>query len=186
MTDRRLKLSFLSVLLAALATVTLDASLIVPADLPTLVREAQTIVLGRVTDVRGVVRPGTRRVDSYVVFAVDDALKGTNSRALVFRTLGGVSGRYRTVVPGSPVFEPGDEAVIFLGRGTTPYPIGLSHGVFRVRRDRVTGDRRILPPPMLIDPNATMTIRRGDGTRVPIPVSSFTAMVRTLVARRQP
>jgi len=62
----------------------------------------------------------------------------------------------------------------------------LSHGVFRVRRDRVTGDRRILPPPMLIDPNATMTIRRGDGTRVPIPVSSFTAMVRTLVARRQP
>jgi len=186
MTDRRLKLSFLSVLLAALATVTLDASLIVPADLPTLVREAQAIVLGRVTGVRGVVRPGTRRVDSYVVFAVDDALKGTDARAIVFRTLGGVSGRYRTVVHGSPVFEPGDEAVIFLGRGTTPYPIGLSHGVFRVRRDRVTGDRRILPPPMLIDPNATMTIRRGDGTRVPIPVSSFTAMVRTLVARRQP
>lgn len=186
MTEPRPRLAFLSVMLAALATVTLDASLIVPADLPTLVREAQTIVLGRVTDVRGVIRPGTRRVDSYVVFAVADALKGAGERTVVFRTLGGVNGRYRTVVHGSPVFTPGDEAVVFLGRGATPYPIGLSHGVFRVRRERVTGERRILPPPMLIDPNATMTIRRGDGTRVPIPVDSFTAIVRSLVARRQP
>ena len=185
MTHRSLKLAVLSVLFAAFACVTLNATLIIPTDLPTLVSEAQAIVLGRVTEVRGVIRPGTRRVVSYVVFAVDDAIKGPRASTVVFRTLGGVSGRYRTVVHGSPVFEAGDEAVIFLGRGGTPFPIGLTHGVFRVRRDRATGERRILPPPMLIDPKSTMTIRRGDGTRVPIPVESFTSMVRTL-ARRQP
>lgn len=173
-------------LAVALTWAPLSASLIVPADLPTLVREAQMIVLGRVTDVRGVIRPGTRRVDTYVAFAVDDAIKGQADRTVLFRTLGGVSGRYRTVVHGSPVFSVGDEAVLFLGRGTTPYPLGLSHGVFRVRPDRLTGDRRILPPPMLIDPKATMTIRRGDGTRVPIPLASFTSMLRSLVAPRQP
>jgi len=176
----------LALCLAALACATVSASLIVPADLPTLVRESHAIVLGRVIDVRGVIRPGTRRVDSYVVFAVDDALKGPRTPTLVFKTLGGTSGRYTTIVHGSPAFAPGDEAVIFLGRGQTPYPIGLSHGVFRVRRDRASGERRILPPPMLIDPAASMTIRRGDGTRVPIPVDAFTGLVRTLVARRQP
>ena len=175
-----------SMVFAALACVSLNASLIVPTDLPTLVREAQAIALGRVTAVRGVIRPGTRRVDSYVVFAVDEAIKGRGARTLIFKTLGGSSGRYTTVVPGSPIFAPGDEAVVFLGRGTTPYPIGLSHGVFRVRLDRATGERRILPPPMLIDPKAAMTIRRGDGTRVPIRVEAFTSMLRGLAAGRQP
>ncbi len=176
----------ISILFAALACVSLNASLIIPTDLPTLASEAQAIVLGRVTDVRGIIRPGTRRVESYVVFAVDESIKGVERRTLVFRTLGGVSGRYRTVVHGSPVFNLGDEAVVFLGRGAVPYPIGLSHGVFRVRRDSATGERRILPPPMLIDPKATMTIRRGDGTRVPLPVEAFTSMVRALASRRQP
>lgn len=174
----------LAIAFVAVASVTLNASLIVPADLPTLVSEAQTIVLGRVTEVRGVIRPGTRRVDSYITFAVDESLKGSAEPSLTFRTLGGVSGRYRTVVHGSPVFSAGDEAVLFLGRGTTPYPIGLTQGVFRVRRDRLSGDRRILPPPMLIDPKQTMTIRRGDGTRVPIPVDAFTGIVRAHLARR--
>ena len=174
----------LAIALAAVASATLHASLIVPADLPTLVTEAQTIVLGRVTDVRGVIRPGTRRVDSYVTLAVDEALKGAADATINFKTLGGVSGRYRTVVHGSPVFSVGDEAVLFLGRGTTPYPIGLTQGVFRVRRDRLTGDRRILPPPMLIDPRQTMSIRRGDGTRVPIAVETFTAIVRSHLSRR--
>ena len=174
----------LAIAFVAIASVTLNASLIVPADLPTLVSEAQTIVLGRVTDVRGVIRPGTRRVDSYITFAVDESLKGSAEPSLTFRTLGGVSGRYRPVVHGSPVFSVGDEAVLFLGRGTTPYPIGLTQGVFRVRRDRLSGERRILPPPMLIDPKQTMTIRRGDGTRVPIPVDAFTGIVRAQIARR--
>ena len=183
------RLAALSILLAGLACVSLSASVIVPADLPTLVREAQSIVLGRVVDVRGVVRAGTKRIDSYVVFEVDESLKPSSAaeqRTVVFRTLGGVLGRYRTVVHGSPVFSAGDEAVIFLGRGTTPYPIGLSQGVFRVRTDRASGERRILAPPMLIDPAGTMTIRRGDGTRAPIPVASFSEMVRSLAARRQP
>ncbi|MEX2272775.1 MAG: hypothetical protein WD690_14985 [Vicinamibacterales bacterium] len=186
MTRRPLNLAVLSILLAGLTCASLNASIIIPTDLPTLVREAQAIALGRVVDVHGVMRPGTRRIDSYIVFAVDEPLKGGADQTIVFRTLGGVLGRYRTVVHGSPVFKPGDEAVIFLGRGTAPYPIGLSHGVFRVRTDRVTGERRILPPPMLIDRAGTMTIRRGDGTRTQIPVASFTSIVRTLVARRQP
>lgn len=186
---RRPGLAALPILLAGFTCVSLNASVIVPADLPSLVREAQSIVLGRVVEVRGVQRPGTRRIDSYVLFAVDESLKATADRAertVVFRTLGGVLGRYRTVVHGSPVFSAGDEAVIFLGRGATPFPIGLSQGVFRVRTDRASGERRILAPPMLIDPARTMTIRRGDGTRAPIPVDAFSAIVRSLAARRQP
>ena len=172
-------------LLAALACASLDASVIIPAELRTLTVEAQSIVLGRVTDVRGQVRRDRRRIDSFVVFAVDDAVKGPAQRTIVFKTLGGQVGRYRTFVPGSPAFAPGDEAVIFLGRGAVPYPIGLSHGVFRVRRDARTGERRILSPPMLLDPKYAMTVRRADGARVPLPLHRFLTMVRRAAAGQQ-
>jgi len=178
-------LAILSSLLAACVCLPLQASVIVPASLRTLAVEAQTIVLGRVVEVRAQMRPGRKRIDSYVVFAVDESIKGAPQPTVVFRTLGGVSGRYRTVVPGAPVFRTGDEAVIFLGHGAVPYPIGLSQGVFRVRRDRATGQRRILAPEMLIDPDRRMSLRGPDGVRTPISVESFTAMVRRAV-RRQP
>lgn len=176
-------------LLLAVATVVpsvpLGATVIIPAGLRTLATEASTIVYGRVTEVRAQMRPGRRRVDSFVVFGVDEAVKGAASRTIVFKVLGGQSGRYRTFVPGSPVFRPGDEAVLFLGRGSVPYPIGLSHGVFRVRRDGVSGVRRVLPPPMLLDPKGAMTVRRSDGTRAPLPVDRFLAMVRRAAAGAQ-
>ena len=175
----------LALVAAGFACISLDATVIIPASLQQLATEAQAIVVGRVTEVRAQVRPGRRRIDTYVVFAVDEAIKGGARRTIVFKTLGGVMGRYRTVVPGSPTFAPGDEAVLFLGRGAVPYPIGLSHGVFRVRRDRTTGERRILPPPMLLDPKGSMIVRGASGRRVPVTVESFLAMVRR-AARRQP
>lgn len=178
-------LAALSLLVAAVLSIPLDATVIIPASLQALALEARTIVAGRVTEVRAQIRPNRRRVDSYVVFAVDESLKGGAGESVVFRTLGGESGRYRTIVHGAPSFKPGDEAVIFLGRGAVPYPIGLSQGVFRVRRDGVTGERRIIAPPMLLDPKGALTVRRGDGTRVPLPVRDFTALVRRAL-RRQP
>lgn len=174
-----------SLLVAGLVSSPLDATVIIPAGLQTLAVEAQTIVWGRVTEVRAQVRPNTRRIDSYVVFAVDESLKGGAGRTIVFKTLGGQLGRYRTIVHGAPEFTPGDEAVVFLGRGAVPYPIGLSHGVFRVSRDRVTGERRIIAPPMLLDPKGALTVRRGDGTRAPMTAGDFTALVRRAL-RRQP
>lgn len=175
----------LALVAGALLSRPLDATVIIPASLQNLAVEAQTIVAGRVTEVRAQVRPNRRRIDSYVVFAVDESLKGSAGRSIVFKTLGGESGRYRTIVHGAPVFTPGDEAVVFLGRGAVPYPIGLSQGVFRVRPDRISGERRIVVPPMLLDPKGALTVRRGDGTRVPMSVGDFTALVRRAL-RRQP
>ncbi len=178
-------LAALSLVAAGVLSIPLDATVIIPASLQALALEAQTIVAGRVTEVRAQVRPNRRRIDSYIVFAVDESLKGRGGGSVVFKTLGGESGRYRTIVHGAPVFAPGDEAVVFLGRGAVPYPIGLSQGVFRVRRDDVTGERRILAPPMLLDPKGALTVRRGDGTRVPMTAVDFTALVRRAL-RRQP
>lgn len=178
-------LAVLASLVASALSIPLDATVIVPASLQALATEAQTIVAGRVTEVRAQVRPNRRRIDSYIVFAVDESLKGNAGGSVVFRTLGGERGRYRTIVHGAPVFSPGDEAVVFLGRGAVPYPIGLSQGVFGVQRDRVSGERRILPPPMLLDPKGALTVRRGDGTRVPMSVGDFTALVRRAL-RPQP
>lgn len=177
-------LAAVSLLIAGVLSIPLDATVIIPASLQALATEAQTIVAGRVTEVRAQVRPNRRRVDSYVVFAVDDSLKGAAGASIVFKTLGGQSGRYRTIVHGAPVFAPGDEAVVFLGRGAVPYPIGLSHGVFRVRPDRISGERRIIAPPMLLDPRGALTVRRGDGTRVPLSVGEFTALVRRALGPR--
>ena len=177
--------AILALVVAAGLVIPLDATLIIPASLQALAVEARTIVVGRVTEVRAQVRPNRRRIDSYVVFAIDETLKGDARGSIVFKTLGGQSGRYRTIVHGAPVFAPGDEAVLFLGRGAVPYPIGLSQGVFRVRPDRLSGERRIITPPMLLDPKGALTVRRGDGTRVPMAVADFSALVRRAL-RREP
>lgn len=179
---------FLALCLALAAAVPLHGNLVVPADLPTLVKEARLIVVGRVVDVRAEWIAAERRVETFVTLDVDDALKGVPAGHLIFRVPGGQYGRYRTVMVGAPEFRAGDEAVLFFGSAPAayPYPLGLSQGVFRVRQDRLTGERMVLPPPTLLDPNKTLVVRRGGLERRMVPVDTFAGMVRDLVKAARP
>jgi hypothetical protein len=173
--------SFVTLFVCASA---LHATVLVPAEFREVVNGSDLIAYGRVVSVAPVRVEGQTRIDSLVTFEVGSWLKGGGESSITFWTPGGQLGRYRSVRVGAPTFNVGDEAVMFLTSAGQPVPtvFGMSQGVFRVRRDPDTGERMVVPPPLLAAGNEPQTLRRGDRTRQPVPLDTFGAQVRSVMA----
>ena len=170
-----------------LATFTLSAHVVIPAEFKEVISDSTLIVRGRVTDVRMVtsIVPGTE-VESVATVAVENVLKGQASEFIYVRVPGGTDGRYRYVTVGAPTFKPGQRAVFFLRpRATdTAYPpIGLTMGEFRVQADPQTG-QAVVEPPLVGGKTAATTgpAQRGDTRRRLMPVPEFESLVKLVMA----
>lgn len=163
------------------------ATVVVPADLSDLVHASRAIVHGRVVAVTATWADGRRRIDTLVTLEVEAYLKGDMGESVTFKVPGGQLGRYRSVMIGAPIFQEGDEVVLFLNAqgSSMPFVLGLSQGVFRVVTDRSTGDRLVIPPPLLSGANA-QPIRRGDPALKPLPIDRFGDQIRRLIAGGRP
>ena len=84
-----------------------------------MVSASQTIVHGRVVDVRSYETAGRRTIESLVTVQVVEAIKGQPGATAYFKLPGGQVGRYRRVMVGAPHCAPGDELVLFL-KGSAP------------------------------------------------------------------
>ncbi len=159
----------------------LPATVTVPMDLSELVAQATLVVYGRVIDARGVVAAG--QTETLVTVTAPAYLKGDGGPEVVFRVPGGTIGRYRTVVVGAPVFERGDEIVVFLRPGADGVPVivGFSQGALHVVRDRDTAVPMVLSPPLARDDRA-VRVARGDANRRFVALASFVTDVRALAA----
>lgn len=158
------------------------ATVVVPTDLNELVRDSLAIVRGRVASVRA--RQGTgRQVERLVTIDVITYYKGDLGKSLVFRVPGGTLGRYRTLVIGAPKYVDGEEVVLFLNaRGPSmPHVLGLFQGTYRVVEDEAAGTRVVVPAGLRAT-SRTRQVVRGDGSRRPVELRTFEAMLRQLVA----
>ena len=122
-------------LIAALLAIAADAraTVILPAELHEIVDGSQTIVRGRVVDVRSEMTAGRRSIHTFVTLAVDERFKGTPGATVTFRVPNGQVGRYKRIIVGAPEFVVGDDVFVFL-RGAAPAMptlFGLSQGVYR-------------------------------------------------------
>ena len=141
-------------------------------------------------DVRPEWADGRRWIDSIVTADVVSYLKGGSEETITFKVPGGRLGRYRSVVVGAPVFARGDEAVLFLkSNGTAgdrlPDVFGLNQGVFRVRVDPRTGQKMVVPPPVMATAPADgepQAVKRGAVDRRPLAFEAFGARVRDVMA----
>jgi len=151
--------SFCAIAVLAAAASTASATVLLPADLQTVVTESGVIVHGRVVDVRSMVTAPPHGIESFVTLAVVDALKGNPGPSVTFRVPNGQVGRFRRVVVGAPEFAEGDEVVVFLrGRAPAiPALVGLSQGVYRVARQA----------------GAPAVLLRGGPARGPMPLETF-------------
>jgi hypothetical protein len=160
--------------------VVLDATVVVPMDLRELVSQASVIVYGRVTDVRG--RVAGQRTESIVTLGAPFFLKGSGGREVQFRLPGGRIGRYRTVVPGTPELQSGDEVVVFLAdEAPVGVPLGFSQGVLKVSRASAGAVPMVLGPPVSRDARAERVVRGSEAARF-VALSSFVEHVRALMA----
>jgi hypothetical protein len=173
--NKRLSRVIAGLVLGVLLSTHLGATVLLPADFAQMVSESQTIVHARVVAVQGELIGTRRSIESLVTVAVLSPLKGAAGEQLVFRVPGGRVGRYRRIFVGAPVFNAGDEVVLFL-KGRAPAiarPYGLSQGVYRV--SRVTGAPMVIP---LAPTSEVVGLPRGDSSRRPVALDEFARQVR--------
>jgi len=170
----------------ALASLTLAAHVVIPAEFKEVVSDATLIVRGRITDVRVVDGGPPAGVESVATVAVESVLKGQASDFVYIRVPGGQIGQVRHVMVGAPTFKPGQRALFFLRPGVTDTayrPIGLTMGVFRVQSDPKNG-QPVVEPPLVGGKTAALSgpAVRGDVRRRMMPVSEFESLVRLVIA----
>jgi hypothetical protein len=157
----------------------LHATVLVPASLSEIARDARIIAVGTVVGVDGRWTDDRRTIETLVTLEPETYLKGQLGTTIQFRVPGGTLGRYRNIVLGAPQFSVGQRVVVFLGaRGPRlPYLIGLNQGVYRVG---VTGggEAVVAPPPVM--PGVTGPIVRGAAARQPASLAAFEREIRTL------
>jgi hypothetical protein len=168
-------------LLTAMSSV--RATVLLPAEFREIVGGSQIIAYGRVAGAVAELSDDRKRIDTIVTFDVDTYLKGDAGSTLTFRVPGGQVGRYRSILVGAPVFEEGNEAVLFLRRNEDGRPcvFGLNQGVFRVQRDPQS-QRRVVLPPLLARGEGSEVVVRGAASRQPLPLETFGAQVRSVMA----
>ena len=158
------------------------ATTVIPLTFEQLVNESTSVVYGRVSDVRSQWTDDRRFIESVVSVEILKGMKGGAQDTVSFTVPGGQVGRYRNVIPGAPVFSPGDLAVVFLTAHGPRLPVttGLAQGVYRVQRDNRSGEMLVIPP--VVDPGR---IVRGDPNRKPVSLAVFEDGVRAIAVARQ-
>jgi hypothetical protein len=129
-------LFFASVLAGAAS---LTATTVIPPTFDQLVDQAEVIFQGTVTKVTSewIGEGAERHIVSYITFKVKDSLKGSPGESFTMRTFGGTVDGETMAIGDGPVFNVGDEEILFVeNNGTQVVPlVGIMHGQFHVRKD---------------------------------------------------
>lgn len=177
--------SLLAAALIVLLPVALRATVLVPIEFRELVNTAPVIAHGQIVDVQTAWSTGRLAVETFVTLHVDEYLKGDLGSDITVRVPGGRLGRYRTIMVGAPVFQSGEEVVLFLNNGAPFYPsiVGLSQGAFRVVTMPGTAARVVTPPAIMgIAGTDPQPVVRGDVARRPVAIDQFRSIVRQVLA----
>ena len=82
-----------------------DATTVAPLSFEQLVNESQSVVYGRVSDVRAQWTDDRRFIESVVTVEILRGMKGSAGESMAFTVPGGQVGRYMNLVPGAPMFH---------------------------------------------------------------------------------
>lgn len=173
-------------LVLALSARASSATEIIHLDTRALVLQSSDIVVGHVQSTRSYWNASHTKIFTDVTVGVAEALKGGAGSQLTLTQLGGVVGAVRYNVPLSPVFTPGEDALLFVWRGHSgrAQVNGLSQGKFEIRTDAATGRRtvqRALPGLAVSDARSLRLVPEGE--RAPeIPLDDMTGEIRRVLA----
>jgi hypothetical protein len=120
----------------------------VPRTFAELVRLADWVLIGTVTQVTSAVEAKGERIYTYVTLADLEMIKGVwHDTEYVLRVSGGVVDQRGEVYPGLPQFEAGRRYILFIqGNFSALFPVvGLHQGVFRVEWDPVRQQTVVWP-----------------------------------------
>jgi hypothetical protein len=131
--------SLLLSLSIGLTAASVHATTVIPPTFDQLVSDAELIFQGTVTDTRSEwTGQGTERVVvTYVMFKIDDAMKGAPGGSYTIRMLGGTVAGETFEVADAPRFKAGDRDILFVEHNGTQFIplVGIMHGRFHVQTD---------------------------------------------------
>ncbi len=158
------------------------ATVLIPADLGELSRDALAIARGRVIALDAQWTEDRGTIETIVTLEVESYLKGGLGSTLKFRVPGGELGRFRSIVVGAPEFAVDQRIVVFLGaRGPSmPHVLGLSQGVFRMARASDNSGWLVTSPVLLPATTGAVRVVRGDPSRRAVALTDFEHTVRSL------
>jgi len=115
--------------------------IMIKLSLEQLVREADTIVLGTVTRQTSAWNAQQTAIYTDVTLTVEEAVKGLPGAEVTFRIAGGVVGEIGMRTSNDPVFQNGEQVIVFLNTARVPAGVvGLHQGKYTVRNGTVTRD----------------------------------------------
>lgn len=138
----------MAVLAIVLLGQSIRATTVDPPDFATLVKDADVIFRGQVTNIRSewAGEGRERHIVSYVTFEVLKSLKGNPSSPFILQMLGGTVGTETFEIVGAPKFKTGDRSLLFVEKNGTQFVplVGIMHGHFRITQDPASGEEILL------------------------------------------
>jgi len=124
-----------------------SATVVIPPEFEEMAAQSDFVVRGRVTDMESErVTKGTgRKIFTHVKVEVLEVIAGTPPEDLVLVCLGGRVGDEELIVEGAPVFQIGEESILFVrrnGRALSPL-YAMSYGHYPIRTDGATKRRYV-------------------------------------------
>jgi hypothetical protein len=133
------------IVLIGLAPLGVEASRVLPMNLPQLVEDAGKIFLGKCIEVRSGKDPDTGLIVTWITFEVSKGIKGDPGETETIKQLGGTH-EGLTVTSFTPTFRVGEEVLLFVypasAVGLTS-AVGLHQGKFNVYTEERTGKRKV-------------------------------------------
>lgn len=149
-------------------------------ELREMVRSAETIFAGRVTEVKGGLDEHGDIV-TYTTFSVENNVKGATSMTITIKQFGGRWNGRTLLIPHLRYFQKGERVMVMLypvsDLGFTS-PVGLSQAVWTVKDDKVTGitAASLQQIPALLKKHKIAVTT----TTVAMPIATFSALVRDI------
>lgn len=129
---------------ALLAIPRAEATLARAVDFDTKVADSQAIILGQVTRTESRFDASHRWILTYSTFKVERSIKGQSMQEITLVTPGGKVGDLYQATIGIPVFEKGDQNVVFVkNTAAGPTVSFFEQGTYNVTRE---GSQRIVTP----------------------------------------
>ena len=139
-------IGFLVLGLFSLVSLPSHATVVMKLSEEDMAHQAGTIITGTVTSVKSEWNEERTKILTYITITPSNFLKGDQpAQEIVIVQPGGEVGDIGMLVEGTPVFEEGEEVLLFLKRGRKGFhrTVGLSQGEFSIQSDPVT-QRKVL------------------------------------------
>jgi hypothetical protein len=124
------------------------ATTVEPPSFETLINQSDYVVRAVVTSAtpEWKVNEGKPYISTHLELAIREVVKGTPPTPLTMDLLGGKIGEVQFAVTGMPVFQVGDESILFVyGAEKKLYPlVAMMHGVYPILHDSKSGEDYVL------------------------------------------